>query len=428
MDILGISINHRTASVELREALHLNPDEIRKIIPELKKELFAEGFVLSTCNRTEIFGIPSKGKITYKTVIDFLKNYKPVEGISENNFEQFFSCSAVRHIFKVSAGVDSMVMGDSQILGQIKEAFTLSSENSFYGNFTNRLSDAAVKVGKRTISETRIGEGAVTISYAAVQVVEKIFANLEKKTALVIGAGETGELAAIHLRDKHVGKITITNRTLARAEKLAEKVGGYVLPFDKFKDHLHEFDIIISATSSEEIIISVEEMKGGMKKRKGSPVCLMDIAVPRDISPKVRDIDYVFYNDIDSLNNIVEENLKKRKAEIPKVDNIIMEEMLSLFNWYNNLSVVPDIKNLREFFENIGNDELGKIKNKVSQEDYVKLEAMTKRLIGRLLHNPTMKLRNIAESAISEEEKIQQTNIVKEIFGLNGKNGNKELN
>lgn len=428
MDLLGISINHRTADIALREKLFFSADEIKKLIPELKREMFSEGVVISTCNRTEIFGIPLSEKISYTEILNFIKDLKTITGFSEENIERYFSCSAVKHIFNVSAGIDSMIPGDSQILGQVKEAFTISAENDFSGLFINRLSDTAIKVGKRTISETKIGEGAVTISYAAVQVIEKIFSNLEKKSVLVIGAGQTASLAVNHLKDKHIGKIFITNRTLANSKILADKTGAEIIPFEEFKSHLHKFDIIISATSSPGFLLSEKEVKEAMIKRRNNPVCIMDIALPRDISPEARNIEYVFYNDIDSLKNIVDENIKRRKAEALKIDNIIMEEMISFYNWYNNLNVVPSIKLLREFFEDISNDELNKIKNKVTEEDYIKLEAMTKRLIGRLLHNPTMKLKSISESSLSEQEKLKETAIIKEIFGLNGKIENKALN
>ncbi len=428
MDLLGISINHRTADIALREKLFFSADEIKKLIPELKREMFSEGVVISTCNRTEIFGIPLSENISYTEILNFIKDLKTITGFSEGNIERYFSCSAVKHIFNVSAGIDSMIPGDSQILGQVKEAFTISAENDFSGLFINRLSDTAIKVGKRTISETKIGEGAVTISYAAVQVIEKIFSNLEKKSVLVIGAGQTASLAVNHLKDKNIGKIFITNRTLANSKILADKTGAEIIPFEEFKSHLHKFDIIISATSSPGFLLSEKEVKEAMIKRRNNPVCIMDIALPRDISPKARNIEYVFYNDIDSLKNIVDENIKRRKAEAIKIDNIIMEEMISFYNWYNNLNVVPSIKLLREFFEDISNDELNKIKNKVTEEDYIKLEAMTKRLIGRLLHNPTMKLKSISESSLSEQEKLKETAIIKEIFGLNGKIENKALN
>lgn len=424
MNLVGITINHKTAPIELREALHLSKDEIIELIPVLKKEVISEGFILSTCNRTEVFGFPKDGNLNYQQIQRTLLDFKPIKGINPENFDKFFSCSAVKHIFAVSGGIDSLIIGDSQILGQLKESFEISEDMDFTDPILKRIFDTAIKVGKRAIRETEIGEGAVSVSYAAVQVVEKIFANISVKNALVIGAGETGELAAVHLRDKGVTDITITNRTLAKAEKLAEKVHGKVVHFNDYKDHLHEYDIIVSATSSENFIIANDEIKSAMKKRKGSPVCIMDIAIPRDVDPKVKNIDNVFYNDIDSLNVIVEENLRKRKSEIPKVQDIVLDEMINFFGWYNTLEVVPVIKSVRNFFDDIANDELAKVKNKVSGEDYVKVEEMTKRLLGRLLHNPTIKLRELAETGTNAQDTVNHTLIVKELFGLENSHNN----
>lgn len=418
MNLIGLSINHNTAPIELREALHLGSSEITELIPEMKKTLFTDGFIISTCNRTEVFGFPIDGSIDYKKIKEFLINNKKIEGLKAENFNIYFSCGAVRHIFRVATGLDSLVLGDSQILGQVKEAFQLSEDNNFTGTILRRIYDITLKVGKRVINETEIGEGAVTISYAAVQVIEKIFANLYSKSALVIGAGETGELAAIHLKDKGVQCITIANRTKSKAEKLAKKVDGNVIDFENIDDELPKYDIVVSATSAENLIIEEKTVKKVMKRRKGSPVCMMDIALPRDIDPKVTDIENVFYHDIDSLNIIVEENLKKRKKEIPAVEEIIMEEMVSFFSWYNTLDVVPTIKSFREFFEEIKQDELDKIKYKITDEDFEKVEDMTRRLIGRLLHNPTIKMRELAESGTNIQEMINYTMILKDLYKL----------
>lgn len=433
MNLVGISINHKTSPLELREAVHLSRNEIIEFIPRIKKSLFSEGVVISTCNRTEIFGFPENLGLDPTPLIEKLIEFKPGVGIKHEHFTKYFSCGAVKHLFSVASGIDSMIIGDSQILGQVKEAFEISEDLNFAGSILRRIFDTATRVGKRAIKETTIGEGAVTVSYAAVQVVEKIFANLEKKSALVIGAGETGELAAIHLHEKGVGKIAISNRTIERAEALAEKIHGEIIPFQIMKEHLHNFDIVISATSAENVVLSFDDVKTAMKKRRGAPLLLMDIAVPRDIDPEVRKIDNVFYHDMDSLKIIVDQNMQKRRDQIPIVEKMIMEEMVGFFGWYNTLDVVPTIKTMRSFFEEIRHDELEKIKNKVSEEDFAKVEDMTRRMIGRLLHNPTVKLREFAESGANINDVTTNTLILKELFNLtdspiNGKYLNGEEN
>jgi len=425
MNLIGISINHRTASIDILESLHLTRDEIINFIPRLKDD-FSEGVVISTCNRTEIFCISKNQKLNSDLILKKLLEFKPVQNVKEENFIKYFSCGAIKHIFSVASGIDSLIIGDSQILGQVKESFELSEDLDFAKTIIKRILNAALKVGKRAIKETSIGEGAVTVSYAAVQVLEKIFAGLDKKSALIIGAGETGELAAVHLKDKGIGKITISNRTYERAESLAKKINGNVLPFELLKENIFSYDVIISATSSPGFILTKDDIQEAMKKRKGIPIVLMDIAVPRDIDPEVKNIENVFYHDMDSLKVIVDQNIARRKSEIPKVEKIIMEEMIEFFSWYNTLEVVPVIKSLRDFFEQIRNDELEKIKNKVTSEDYLKIEDMTRRLIGRLLHNPTVKLREMAESGINIDEMMANTILVKELFALdkNRSNGN----
>lgn len=427
MNLIGISINHKTAPIELLESLHLTRDEIIEFIPKLKNE-FSEGVVISTCNRTEVFCLSKNYSIDANVILKMLLEFKPVQNIKPENFAKYFSCSAIKHIFSVASGIDSLIIGDSQILGQVKEAFEISEDLNFAGTIIKRIFETALKVGKRAIKETVIGEGAVTVSYAAVQVIEKIYSSLDKKSALIIGAGETGELAAVHLRDKGIGKIMITNRTLQRAETLAQKVNGNVIPFESFKEHIHNFDIIISATSAEHLILTKDDILNAMKKRKGVPIVLMDIAVPRDINPEVKKIENVFYHDMDSLKFIVDQNIIKRKNEIPKVEKIIMEEMIGFFSWYNTLEVVPVIKSLRDFFDEIRNDELEKIKNKVSPNDFAKIEDMTRRMIGRLLHNPTVKLRQMAEAGINIDEMMANTFLIKELFALDKNRSNGKEN
>src|SRR3990172_3808702 len=222
MNLLGISINHKTAPIELREAVHLSDEEIRAIMKKLKGNFFSEGLIVSTCNRTEIYGIPVNPNVTHADIENFLTSEKNNDAgnnnsvthqIKHDHFQTFTSRSAVDHLFHLITGIDSMLIGDNQIFKQVKDSFQVAEDEQFTGVLLKRVFDYATKAGKRAITETEISEGAVTVSFAAVQLIEKIFSNLSKKTALVIGAGETGEIAAKHLRDRGIGKLTITNRT-----------------------------------------------------------------------------------------------------------------------------------------------------------------------------------------------------------------------
>jgi len=418
MNILAVAINHHTAPVEIREALHLNEDEVRSITLKAKEKLFKEGFILSTCNRTEIYCIPNNLNILHKDIQDFLVQEKSGVNLSDEHFQNFSSTEAVKHLFKIITGINSQLIGDNQIFKQVKSSFQIADDLQSSGFLFRHLFASSTRVGKRAITETGISEGAVTISFAAVQLIEKIFSSLGKKTALVIGAGETGEIAAKHLRDRGIGKLTVINRTQIKADKLATTLKCSTIPFAEFKDHLPEFDIIISATSSNELILTKEDISGSMKMRKGSTVVLMDIAVPRDIDPESKMINHVFYKDIDSLNIIVEQNLKKRHSEIPKVEKIINEELEEFTNWYNSLNVAPTIRTLREHFENIRAEEVKKNKNKFLEGDQEKLEIITKRIINKILHHPTTELRKAAEQANDSIITKTKVGILKEMFGI----------
>jgi len=417
MNLFAISINHRTAPVELREAVYLKEDEIRPFINFAKEHQIKEGLILSTCNRTEIFGIPASSNADHEKFQNLLLNFKPAQNISEQHFQKFIARDAIKHLFSVATGIDSLLVGDNQVFKQVKDSFQIAEETNFAGYIMHRVFDAAIRAGKRAISETAISEGAVTVSYAAVQLTEKIFSNLSKKSALVIGTGETGEIAAKHLSERGIGSLAVTNRTQEKAEKLAQKLNAKVIPFNDYKESIYKFDIIISATAAPDILIRKDDVKNALKKRSNSPMILMDIAVPRDIDPATKEIEYVFYHDLDSLNIIVDQNLSKRKSEIPKVEKIIEEELDNFWEWYNSLQAAPAIKDLRDYFEEIRNEEVEKNKNKFSSEDQEKLDIVTKRIINKILHHPTIELRK-ADDQSSATDAATKIGIIRDLFGI----------
>jgi glutamyl-tRNA reductase len=426
MNLLAVTINHHTAPVELREALHLNTEEICGLINKLKGDILSEGLVISTCNRTEIYGLPVDNGLSYPELQKFLMDFKSVNGIQPEHFQNLPSRTAVKHLFNVITGIDSLLIGDNQIFKQVKDSFQTADESGFTGFLMRRIFHYAIKAGKRAISETEISEGAVTVSYAAVQLIEKIFSNLNKKSALVIGAGETGEIAAKHLVESGIGRLSITNRTYEKAEKLAESLDASIIPFNNFKERLHEFDIILSATSADNLILTKDDIKKVMKKRNYSSLVLMDIAIPRDIDPASKEIDYVFYHDIDSLNIIVEQNIQKRKEEVPKVKEIIEEELNSFYEWYNSLEAAPTIKSLRDLFEAVRAEEVEKNINRFSEQDREKLDVVTKRIINKLLHQPTVELKKMSEQG-NNSWAAGKISIIRDLFGID-KKGQKEEN
>jgi glutamyl-tRNA reductase len=425
MNLAAVAINHHTAPVNIREAFHLSSDEIAAYINKIKDTLFSEGLVISTCNRTDVYGIPVKQDITFKEIQDSLIEFKSGAGIKQENFENLRSAEALKHLFSVICGIDSLMIGDNQVYSQVKDSFIIAENCHFTGTIMKRVYELALKTGKRAISETSINEGAVTISFAAVQLIEKIFSSLNKKSALVIGTGETGEIAARHLSERGIGSLTLSNRTFEKAANLAEMINAFTVPFEELKKDLNKYDIIISATSSPDIIISKEDIAAAMKKRNYASMVVMDIAIPRDIDSKCGEIDYVFYHDIDNLNVIVEQNVRRRKDEIPKVQSIIEEELQGLLDWYNSLEAGPTIKTLRDLFEAVRAEEVKNNINRFSDDDRDKLEIVTKRIINKLLHHPTVELKKILLEN-DRSETVQKISLIRSLFGLDNTNKKEE--
>lgn len=426
MNVIAVAVNHHTAPIEIREALYLQEHEIRNFIKDLQNEIAHESCIISTCNRTEIYCVPKDHSITYKEIQKFLLQRKNVEKISESNFRNYFSCGAVNHLFHIAAGIDSLVIGDQQILGQVKDAFTIANEENSIGTYLQKVFQSALKVGKRVKTETELFEGPTSISAAAVQLAGKIFSDLRKKKVLVIGAGDTSRLTLQNLIQKNATDITITNRTQAKAVALANEFKAKVISFIDFKEYLHEFDIVISATSSPEPLVSKSDILKVMSKRKNQLLCILDIAIPRDFDPSIREIENVFYSDIDALQSIVNQNIERRHLNIPKIKKIIMEELVELFSWYNSLQISPIIKELREQFEQIRKQEFDYFKNKFNPEQQENLEILTKRIINKLLHNPTVYLRKTADSIDTQGDLNLRLTIIKEIFNINNQSNSNE--
>jgi glutamyl-tRNA reductase len=309
-----------------------------------------------------------------------------------------------------------MVLGDVQILAQVKEGFNVAAEIGTAGVFMNRLFQLAFRVGKRARTETEIGEGAVSISYAAVELAEKIFDDLQKKTAFVIGAGETAELTATHLRGKNIGKLLITNRTQEHAEQLAQKVQGTAIPFDHWCDALAESDIVISSVEVKRYIIQPSDIQSLVRKQKNRPLFIIDLGVPRNIDPQIKELENIFLYDLDSLNTMINENLRHREKEIPKIETIISDVFNELTQWYSSLEVNPTITALTQFMESIRQEELAKHINRFDPKDRDLVELVTRRIINKIIHAPIVNLRPGEESNLTE--RLQKMNAIQKLFGL----------
>ena len=419
MNLLSIGISHNTAPLEIREKLWLSVDETREALKQLKERYFAECLLVSTCNRTELYGMTPRVQVDDAELRKFMIDFKHVTDIVKpEHFVGTFGGGAVNHLFKVASGIESMVIGDIQILSQVKEAFNLAVEMDATGPVMNRLMQSTLHVGKRTRSETSICEGAVSVSYAAVELASKIFEDLSKKSALLIGAGETGELTMKHLVGKGIGQVKIANRTREKAEALVASLGGSVVDYQDMVEALRTVDIVISSVNSPSYIVQPDDVHKVMKQRSNNPLFIIDIGVPRNVNPASRKIENVFLYDMDALSAIVDKNLVKRKAEIPKVTRIVREEMIEFFHWYNSLEVGPTIHDLRESFESIRQQEVEKNINRFSPHDRELVEIITKRIVNKILHQPMMTLKQGSENGSGEKETLLRINALRELFGI----------
>ncbi|MBX2992008.1 MAG: glutamyl-tRNA reductase [Bacteroidetes bacterium] len=426
MNLLSIGISHNTASLDIRERMWMSNDEVKEALKQLKEKYFNEAMLVSTCNRTELYGLTPDTQVDDAGLKTFLIDFKGASGIvTPNHFYGSLAGGSVSHLFKVAAGVDSMVIGDIQILNQVKEAFNLATETGVMGPVMNRLMQATLHVGKRVRTETSICEGAVSVSYAAVELASKIFAELSKKSALLIGAGETGELTMKHLIGKGIGRIKIANRTREKAEALITSLKAYtigeVLDYDQISEALRTVDIVITSVNSPAYIVQPDHVRSMMKQRANNPLFIIDISVPRSVDPSCNKVENVFVYDMDSLSAIVDKNIEKRKAELPKVTTIVREETLEFFKWHNSLQVGPTIQELTSAIESIRQLEVERNINRFKPEDRELVEMLTKRIINKILHQPITNLRNGAQNGARGSETVNRIKALRDLFGIEEK-------
>jgi glutamyl-tRNA reductase len=365
-----------------------------------------ENMIVSTCNRVEVYAATRQTEEAILDLKHFLSQY---HGLPLKEFEKslysLMGEEAVKHIFRVASSLDSMVVGEPQILGQIKSAYEMAVESRTSGIILHRLLHRAFHVAKRVRTETKIGDSAVSVSSVAVELAQKIFEALEKKTVLLIGAGEMCELAARHLVSGGVEKVWVTNRTYERAVALAQEFKGEAIPFDEMNHGLKKVDIVISATDSPQYLIRHDQMAKVIKERKQKPIFFIDIADPRDIEPSVGDIENVYLYNIDDLKKVADENIKDRGKEAQKAEAIVRDEVIKFVNWYHSLEVTPTIVALRNKFEEIRKRELEKtlsLHPNLSEKEKKSLEALTSAIINKILHTPSALLKQTNEEAMAD--------------------------
>jgi len=415
--LLGVS--HRTAPVELRERLDFSSRDLGSAVEALAaRRAAAESVVLSTCNRSEMYVAADDIARANDELVAFLSEF---HGVPPATFVPHLfarqDAEAVQHLFRVAAGLDSLVVGEPQILGQVKEAYSTASERRSAGPLLNKLFHTSFAVGKRVRTETGIGEGAVSVSFAAVQLARKIFGKLEGRRVLVIGAGEMGKLTAQHLRSQGVGEIVITSRTLARAQELAAGVGGTAAPWSELMNVLAPADIVITATGSQVPILGRTQIESVMGRARRDPLFIIDIAIPRDVDPAAGDIEQVFLYNVDDLQAIVQENLSRRAAEIDRAEAIVSEEVGKFLAWQRSRGAIPTVVALRQRFDAIRRAELQRLDNKLSglpPEARARVDEITRLIMEKLLLEPTEQLKMLPD----EETQVQYTEAVNRLFGL----------
>ncbi|RUM43171.1 MAG: glutamyl-tRNA reductase [Desulfurobacterium sp.] len=413
-----LGVNHKTAPVEVREKFAFKGEDVESALLKLNSLAgIDECMILSTCNRVEIY-FTTRVSTPFKEVYDFLVEEK---GASIEEINRFFyrkeGRDAVRHGFYVASSLDSMIVGEPQIVGQFKDAFQTAKELGTVGAVLNRFCETALKVSKRVRTETGISRNAVSVSFAAVELARKIFGSLSGKKVAIVGAGEMAELAVKHLVSNGASEVFVVNRTLDRAKRLAEEFGGKAFPLTELERVLELSDIVISSTGAPGYILKPENVIPALEKRKNSPMFLIDIAVPRDIDPSLNEVDGLYVYDIDDLQQVVEANIKERLREAEVAKEIIEGYVERFIRWLRELEVAPLIAELKEKAEAIRKAELAKRLPALglTPEQAKEVDNITRIIINKLLHQP---ITSVKKKATEEETRHQVVQIFREIFGL----------
>ena len=405
MRLFAISVSHRTAPVELRETVDFARRGLPVAIEALRdRHLAHEAVVLSTCNRAEIYGSADSDGAA-ESCGRFISEFHGVAwDMLAPHLVIYRGPEAADHLFRVAAGLDSLVVGEPQILGQVKDAFSAASELKATGALTHRLFTTAFSVGKRVRSETGLGEGAVSVSYAAIALAKKIFGRLTGLNVLILGAGEMATLTGTHLRAQHVGKLTIASRTLASAEALAKELQGEAALWASLPQALSAADIVVTATGSPEPVLTRTMVEDAMRPRRGRPLFVIDIAVPRDVAPDTGGLDQVFLYNIDDLQTIVKENLARRTTEVERAESIVREEVDRFRTWMQSRDIVPTVVALRQRFDAIRKSELQRLEPKLAAlppEARARVDEVTRLIVEKLLIAPTEQLKAADDEAMA---------------------------
>lgn len=399
LGVLGIS--HKTATVEIRELVALNEEEQKNIIDRITHDFEVNGvevngiLILSTCNRTEFYISTDNPDVILPAIKQMLATYKKCPYYTDSNLVyEKFGAEAVRHFFNVICGIDSQIVGELQITGQVKDCYNFAHHLEATDAVLNKLYNFGMQVKKKVRNETFLSDGTVSVSFAGVELARKIFGDLADKRILLVGAGKTAELAAMHFLENNVKTINVANRTLSKAEELADKFGGKAYSLQALYSAIEETDIVISATSSDDYVITKDMMQQITRKKHYESIFLIDLAIPRDIDPEIEHLNNVYLFNLDNLNEIVEKNLEKRKHEIPKASKIVDEYLEEFRKWASTNSMASIVGKLKKRLEMISEHEMARIRKQYPENGYQnELNNYTQNIINKLVrqHMKTLK-------------------------------------
>jgi glutamyl-tRNA reductase len=417
MKLLLTGLSHKTAPVHLREKLAIAEGNIPQALQDLQKLGASEVVVLSTCNRVE-FLLSSPDHIEPGAIVDqFMTEWQGSTTAFEGHIYRLEARDAIQHMFRVAASLDSMVVGEPQILGQLKAAYAAAKTEGTVGGLLESVLTRAFNVAKRVRSETGIGQMAVSVSYAAVELARRIFGSLKGQTVMIVGSGKMGELAAKHLHRSGASKILVTNRTFSRAQDLAAIFDGKAVEYSAFPGMLHEVDIVIASSGAREYILTREDMQRVIAQRKNRPMFLIDIAVPRNIDPEVNKIEGVFLYDVDDLEGVVNANIRERSKQAEQAEAIVHHEVEAMMARLQLEQVTPTIISLQEQLEEIRAAEVIRALRRMqglTPEHQQQIEAMTKSIINKIAHGPISELRRNA----GQPEGNQAIELIRKVFHL----------
>ena len=401
MRLQVVGLSHRTAPVELRETVDFARGGLDAALKALsERAICQEMVVLSTCNRAEVYAATESDEATARLAEFFSEYHQLDHGEVADHLYTLSGGEAARHLFRVAAGLDSLVVGEPQILGQVKAAYTTASDLQLTGPLLNRLFHSSFAVGKRVRTDTGLGEGAVSVSYAAIALAKKIFGKLSGLNVLVLGAGEMAKLTAIHLKAQHVRQMTIVSRTLAAAQGLATRLGASAVPWADLDQALAQADIVVTATGATEPLLTPARVEEVMRSRRNRPLFVIDIAVPRDVDAEVGNLEQVFLYNIDDLQSIVKENLARRTAELTQAESIVGDEVARFVSWVQSRDIIPTVVALRQRFEAIRQSELLRLEPKLAglpPEARARIDEITRLIVEKLLLTPTEQLKAVSD-------------------------------